>query len=118
MKSIGEILGERVRELRLKRGWSQTDLAKNAKVSLQTINRLEKNKQQARGSNLEAIAGALGVTSDELLMEARADDLLSISETTELLSLWVKADPRLRIAIIKTLRDDAKPKEVQKKDRA
>ena len=37
-----EHLGEKVKELRIKKGWAQEDLAQNVGVSLSTVQRWEK----------------------------------------------------------------------------
>ena len=42
MEAIMEQLKEKVKELRKKRGWSQEDLAREAGVSLSTVQRWEK----------------------------------------------------------------------------
>lgn len=67
MGNIEDLIGKKVRDRRLKMGLSQSDLAKNAKTSLTTINRLEKGRQLPQSSTLREIARALGVTESELL---------------------------------------------------
>lgn len=67
MGNIEDLIGKKVRDRRLKMGLSQSDLAKNAKTSLTTINRLEKGRQLPQSSTLKEIARALGVTESELL---------------------------------------------------
>lgn len=62
MGNIEDLIGKKVRDRRLRLGLSQSDLAKNAKTSLTTINRLEKGRQLPQSSTLKEIARALGVT--------------------------------------------------------
>lgn len=59
--------GERVKELRLKRGWTQLDLALAANVREATVNSVEKSAASPRITTLSAIANALGVSVAELM---------------------------------------------------
>lgn len=60
-------LGERVKELRNKKGISQELLAENAGLSLRTIQRIENNETIPRGDTLRMLAIALGTTPDEII---------------------------------------------------
>ena len=67
-------IGERLRRLRLQRGWSQGQLAiqarrytPNAQLARETISRLENNRRPPDLWVLEACAAALGVGVDDLL---------------------------------------------------
>jgi len=58
-------VGVRIKELRLRRGWSQKDLADNAGVSSSYVQRLEGGDYTIRGPSrvfLEKLARALGVS--------------------------------------------------------
>lgn len=57
------IVGENIRTLRENRGMTQPQLAKIVGLTVQSIHRIEAGKKQARKSNLEAIAKALGCTT-------------------------------------------------------
>jgi tetratricopeptide (TPR) repeat protein/transcriptional regulator with XRE-family HTH domain len=61
--------GQKTRELREKRGWSQEDLAAKTGVVLNTIVRAEKSLRM-RGDNVSCIAEALGVPVQELWLPA------------------------------------------------
>jgi transcriptional regulator with XRE-family HTH domain len=59
--------GERVRQLRLQRDWTQQELAAKAGVRYETILRIEKGTHTApRVHVLVALAKALGTTTDYL----------------------------------------------------
>ncbi len=59
--------GERVRELRKARRWSQQRLGDEAGVSAQTIWHMETGRHVPETATLLKVAGALGVTLGELL---------------------------------------------------
>jgi transcriptional regulator with XRE-family HTH domain len=62
-------IGERVTQLRSKRGMRATDLAKAASVPLSTISMLEAGIREGEGLSVRTakkMAGALGVTLDYL----------------------------------------------------
>lgn len=63
-------LGKRVRDLRLKKSWTQQQLAAAAHVTANTVRGLERAYLDTRRPKFEAIAAALGTTPDLLL---RAD---------------------------------------------
>lgn len=60
-------LGENLRKLRLKNKLSQGDLAKMLNVNRAYISNIENGRMNPTLSTLEKIAGALGVSSCELL---------------------------------------------------
>jgi transcriptional regulator with XRE-family HTH domain len=62
----------RIRDARLKKGWTQTELAKRAGVRRATINQLESRRaQRVNLETLGKIAKALGVATLTLLRETR-----------------------------------------------
>ena len=65
MKKIDSF--EKVKELRQRRGLSQEQLAYNAKLSLRTIQRIEKGGTVPRGDTLKMLAMALQVSPDEII---------------------------------------------------
>ena len=60
-------LADRLRAARLRKGWSQAKLAEESGVSQQLISKLERGEAQATKEG-PALAGALGVSLDELLL--------------------------------------------------
>jgi XRE family transcriptional regulator, regulator of sulfur utilization len=63
------VLGGQLRELRTERGWTQRELADRAGVHVNVIGSIERGRSAMRISTLVAIAGALDMTSAELLGE-------------------------------------------------
>ncbi len=55
-------LGRRIVELRLKKGWSQRDLAYECGKEPQSIERVENGKSNPTAFYLKEVADALGVT--------------------------------------------------------
>ena len=60
------LLGEKIRELRMRQGLSQEALAARLGVSRQAVSKWEKNLSYPDTENLLALAALLGVSSDEL----------------------------------------------------
>lgn len=61
------MLKDNVRRLRIQRGITQTELARAADVSTQTLNNIEKGRSQGSPINLAKLAGVLGVSIEELM---------------------------------------------------
>lgn len=61
-------MGNKIREIRERKGISQEDLARKANVSRATISKLENDEEsEVKVGTLKAIAEALGVTVSKLL---------------------------------------------------
>jgi transcriptional regulator with XRE-family HTH domain len=61
------IFGQRLRELRLERGWNQSDLADKLKMSKSTIAEYESGKKLPRPEKLKEIANVFNTSTDYLL---------------------------------------------------
>lgn len=70
-------LSKRIKELRLKRGMSQDQLADVSGLSLRTIQRVESGDNIPRGDTISRLATALQVTTEEVL------DLQNIADNQE-----------------------------------
>jgi uncharacterized Tic20 family protein len=86
-----ELLGKRVKELRMKNGFSQESLAEECKVSLRTIQRIENCITIPHGYTLSQLAMALHVSPDELVDWSKQEDngqvnLLNLSALTLLIN--------------------------------
>lgn len=66
-RDICAALGERIRELRKKRGWRQIDLAEQAGVHENYISDLEAGRKEACLRVLQSIAGAFEMKVVDLL---------------------------------------------------
>lgn len=62
-----EKLAQGVKDLRKRKGLSQEELAKNAGLSLRTIQRVENGETEPTGETLKRISSALDVTPNELI---------------------------------------------------
>jgi transcriptional regulator with XRE-family HTH domain len=60
-------LGERIRKLRLKKGWSQKITSDLSGISVRTIAQIERGEFEVRLSTLLAIAEAFRITVSHLL---------------------------------------------------
>ncbi len=71
--------GDRVKQLRKERGWTQVEFAEHVGVHDRHISRWEKDTNRPTGRALTRIAEVLGVTPEELLAgkpEARLQEVL------------------------------------------
>jgi transcriptional regulator with XRE-family HTH domain len=65
-------IGERLQELRKERGWTQQELADRSGIKRGYIALLESNRRRSIGArNALKLAGAFGITVDELLREKK-----------------------------------------------
>lgn len=67
MTTERQTLGERVKELREEKQWSQPRLFQESGVSLTTISRLENGQHRPHDRTVRDLARALGVPAEELL---------------------------------------------------
>jgi transcriptional regulator with XRE-family HTH domain len=86
-----ELLGKRVKELRVRNGFSQESLADECTVSLRTIQRIENGITIPHGYTLSRLAKALHVGPDELVEWSKQEDkgqlnLLNLSALTLLIN--------------------------------
>lgn len=59
-QNVKQIVGQRIRELREKKGWSQEKLAEHADLDRTYIGRIERGEKNIGLENLVKIAAALG----------------------------------------------------------
>ena len=83
-------LAIKIKDLRSRKGFSQEQLSEESKLSLRTIQRIEKGESIPRGDTLVKLTQALGVTPDDLLEWTDIEDrgyltLLNLSALTGLL---------------------------------
>lgn len=90
IKMKNQNLAIKVKDLRSRKGFSQEQLSEESKLSLRTIQRIEKGASIPRGDTLVKLTKALGVTPDDLLEWAVEVDkgyllLLNLSALTGVL---------------------------------
>lgn len=66
MNEIGQIIGERIKQLRKERGWSQEELAHRANINRTYIGELERGEKNATIDSLAKVVSALETTFEEL----------------------------------------------------
>nr|WP_199083150.1 helix-turn-helix domain-containing protein [Pedobacter sp. ASV19] len=67
-------LAQKIKELRIRKGFSQEQLAETAQINLRTVQRIEGGETEPRGDTLKRIANALQVTPDELIDWTEQED--------------------------------------------
>ncbi|MEP6430044.1 MAG: helix-turn-helix domain-containing protein [Nonlabens ulvanivorans] len=73
MKQMNPV-GTKIKEIRLKKGMSQEELATESQVSLRTIQRIENNENEPRGKTLQLICETLDINIEELLDYGKHED--------------------------------------------
>jgi transcriptional regulator with XRE-family HTH domain len=92
------MLKDKIKKLRLAKGWTQTQLAQRAHVSQQAIWKIETGKA-SESRKLPAIAAALGVSVEELVegtevaLDFLRSDVPTDKQWTKLQQLWPDLDP-------------------------
>ncbi|WP_347923618.1 helix-turn-helix domain-containing protein [Pontimicrobium sp. SW4] len=67
-------LGDKIRNVRKKKGLSQEELAESAKVNLRTIQRIENNESEPRGKTLHLICDVLDLNAEDILDYGKQTD--------------------------------------------
>lgn len=91
-------LAMKIKDLRNRRGFSQEQLSEESKLSLRTIQRIEKGESEPRGDTLVKLTQALGVTPDDLLEFAAIEDKSYLS-LLNLSALSIVIQPLLGVII-------------------
>ena len=93
-------IGERIRELRLSRRWSQADLAAEAGVSRQYLGQIERGDRTAMGGELlDRIARALGFGNYHLMVEGREEARWGSGPSREIPVVEAGEEELLKVAI-------------------
>ncbi len=79
-------IGQLIKELRLKKGMTQEELASETEISVRTIQRIEKGEVDSRSHTIQSIASALEVEYDELVNFDKYD-LADVNPTHN--SVWI-----------------------------
>lgn len=88
----------KIKDLRVRKGFSQEQLSEESKLSLRTIQRIEKGETIPRGDTLMKLTIALGVSPDEIMEFSKTDDTGYLS-LLNLSALSVVIEPLLAIII-------------------
>lgn len=77
--SIIRVNGRNLRALRQLRGWSLTDLAVVAEVTISHLSRVERGKRELSNGAVEKIAAAFGVPTGVLLTVVEVEEAVAAS---------------------------------------
>ncbi len=81
------IIGEKIKALRIAQGLSQAELANQTALSLRTIQRIENGETEARGDSVIRLARTLNIKPEDLLQKANAIDAAVKEQNYEYLTL-------------------------------
>jgi transcriptional regulator with XRE-family HTH domain len=87
---VDALVRRRLRELRAQRGLTLAQVSERAHIDISTLSRLESGKRRLALDHIPALARALGVSADELLHTAPAEDPFVRGEPRRLegLTMW------------------------------
>ena len=99
--------GEKIKDLRRKRGMTQLQLADRVGVSAQVISNLERSytSDRTKPEVLVAIAETLSTSVDYLIGSRTSDQTLFTNEEKELLQTFRKLKPYQQALILTLLKD-------------
>lgn len=89
----------RIRELRLKKGWRQEDLAVKMNTKQQTIARYETEQLGIDATIINRLCDVFGVTSDYLLCRSDVAQAVLTAEDAEILALYYAAPHAIRQSV-------------------
>ena len=89
----------RLRELRIKKGWRQSDLAAVLNTKPQTVSRYEKEDRDIDSATICRLCEIFDVTADYLLGRSPLPKAELSDEETELLLAWRRSDERARAMV-------------------
>jgi transcriptional regulator with XRE-family HTH domain len=86
-------IGKKLTAIRKKKGLTQEEVSELAKINLRTLQRIEKDETEPRGSSLNGICKALGIDIAEILDDGKIQDnsYLIYLHISVLLGLFVPA---------------------------
>ncbi|MCF7567008.1 helix-turn-helix domain-containing protein [Sabulilitoribacter arenilitoris] len=67
-------IGEKIKNVRKKKGLSQEELAESATINLRTIQRIENNESEPRGKTLHLICDVLEINVEDILDYGKQND--------------------------------------------
>lgn len=103
-------VGKRIREERKRRGLTQRALSDAIEMSEQFISNLERGSRMPATKTLQAIAGALQLSLEELLSGVPSTFKPLDADLTALASILKDASPRDRARVIDVARSLVKPR--------
>ena len=71
---IMETIGEKIQEIRKRKGLTQEQLSNSAKINLRTLQRIEKNETEPLGNTLKSICNILDINLEDILNYNKTED--------------------------------------------
>lgn len=106
MTDIASLVGERIRNLRKSRGWSQEELASRCKLHTTYIGQVERGEKSITIKNLERIVQALNTDFSEVFIGAGSETHKlpdAVSEMITLLQSRNSADQKFILLHVKSI---------------
>ena len=94
----------RIKDLRISRGWKQKELADRLNVSVITVSRYEMEQRQLDPKTILKLCDIFGVTADYLLCRSSAPTASMTDEEAALLRAYREADAGDRTIVELTLK--------------
>ncbi len=114
MRTTGKKLGEAIKKKREELGFSQKTLAEKARVSEDSITRLEKGTHKSHQATLDSVFEVLG-TSEEILLEYNIKKTSPEDELMSLIKAWKNASELKRRFAMACLRGEKVPENKETK---
>jgi len=86
---------DEIDRLRMERGWTEYQLAKNSQIAQSTVSTWYRRRQIPTIDNLNKICNGLGITLSEFFSEGEAAVILT-PEAKEMLDHWSALSPKQR----------------------
>ena len=95
----GRVGLNRIRELRVAKGWQQKELADRLNIGANSISRYETGKRELDPATINAICDLFGCTADYLLGRSSSPAAAVSDEDAALLAAYHEADQNIQNAI-------------------
>lgn len=93
------VVGERIRNLRKKKGYSQMVFAELVRMSKNSISNIELGQQRFMSSKLQKFAEVLGVTTDYILMGVREENRVERELLEEIMKMNLREKKKWLVCI-------------------
>lgn len=107
MEKLNKNLGNRIKTLRKMKGWTQENLAEQAKVSIQHVGEIERGDGNPTLQSLERLSLGLGVTAAQLLEVEPRDQAVEMQrgQIIDVVKTMSETELRLLMRIIELTRE-------------
>ena len=100
MGTTGNLLGQNLRRLRERRGWTQAQLAERADLSVKMVQKIEHAQSSPSIATLDTLCKALDVTPAELFAGQGQVAIPTYSSAAEFLSRFEGLSPALKRLVL------------------